>query len=209
MPKKKRPRVICDDSDEEEFDVHLVSGNSCSILEDSKIRLYNHLLILFSDDDSDDCSSASASESVCSDVASEEEENDSDFDVGWASKKAPKSKKPKTQQKQKQPQQRNRTSKLESVSRKQTSRTANCVTTNSHATFRTLQTSPTLVLTKCDVTSRDDVGDCVTSSRELSAKMADSNIIMELLVLARDGRKSTAQHNCAILIAKLCQTDAR
>ena len=28
-----------------------------------------------------------------------------------------------------------------------------------------LQTSPTLVLTKCDVTSRDDVGDCVTSSR--------------------------------------------
>ena len=53
------------------------------------------------------------------------------------------------------------------------------------------------------------LGHCVTSSRELSAKMADSNIIMELLVLARDGRKSTAQHNCAILIAKLCQTDAR
>ena len=42
MPKKKRPRVICDDSDEEEFDVHLVSGNSCSILDDSKIRLYTH-----------------------------------------------------------------------------------------------------------------------------------------------------------------------
>ena len=37
MPKNKRPRVICDDSDEEEFDVHLVSGNSNSILDDSKL----------------------------------------------------------------------------------------------------------------------------------------------------------------------------
>ena len=102
---------------------------------------------------------------MCSDVASEEEENDSDFNVGWASKKAPKSKKPTVQQrKQQKPQQRNRTSKQESASRKQTSRTANCVTTNSHVTLRTLQTSPTLVLTKCDVTSRDDVTDCVTSS---------------------------------------------
>ena len=53
------------------------------------------------------------------------------------------------------------------------------------------------------------LGHCVTSSKDLSSKMADSNVVMELLVLARDGRKTTAQHNCAILIAKLCQTDSR
>lgn len=39
--------------------------------------------------------------------------------------------------------------------------------------------------------------------------LAKTNIIMELLVLARDKTKPTVQHNCAILIAKLSQGDHR
>ena len=49
------------------------------------------------------------------------------------------------------------------------------------------------------------LGHCVASSAALCKQLADSNIIMDLLILARDQHKTTAQHNCAILIAKLCQ----
>ena len=39
--------------------------------------------------------------------------------------------------------------------------------------------------------------------------LVKTNIMMELLVLARDKTKPTVQHNCAILIAKLSQGDHR
>jgi len=44
--------------------------------------------------------------------------------------------------------------------------------------------------------------------RQLTKAVAGSEIIMTLLVLARDQAKPTVQHNCAILIAKLVQQHA-
>ncbi len=39
--------------------------------------------------------------------------------------------------------------------------------------------------------------------------LAETGIMMDLLSQARDRHKVQAQHNCAILIAKLCQGDGR
>lgn len=39
--------------------------------------------------------------------------------------------------------------------------------------------------------------------------LVKTEIIKELLVLARDGKRPTVQQNCAILIAKLAQGDSR
>ncbi|KAJ8316038.1 hypothetical protein KUTeg_006052 [Tegillarca granosa] len=39
--------------------------------------------------------------------------------------------------------------------------------------------------------------------------LVKTDIIKELLVLARDGKRPTVQQNCAILIAKLAQGDSR
>ncbi|XP_012940902.1 tetratricopeptide repeat protein 12 [Aplysia californica] len=44
---------------------------------------------------------------------------------------------------------------------------------------------------------------------KVCSKLTKTNIIQRLLVLARDGRKPNVQSNCAILIGKLAQGDAR
>ena len=53
------------------------------------------------------------------------------------------------------------------------------------------------------------LGHCVTGSRsalgQVTAAAGNADLIMSLLVLARDQAKPTVQHNCAILISKLVQ----
>ncbi len=49
----------------------------------------------------------------------------------------------------------------------------------------------------------------LTTLHGVCHKLTKTNIIQHLLVLARDGRKSDVQHNCAILLAKLAQGDQR
>lgn len=41
------------------------------------------------------------------------------------------------------------------------------------------------------------------------SSLAETNIIMETLVWARDGKKNAVQQNCAILLAKLAQGDPK
>ena len=49
----------------------------------------------------------------------------------------------------------------------------------------------------------------MTSVKKVVVKLVKTNIIQHLLVKARDGQRPAAQHNCAILIAKLSQGDHR
>ena len=46
-------------------------------------------------------------------------------------------------------------------------------------------------------------------SKKLAQQLAQTNIIMDLLYLTRDGHKMDMQKNCGILIAKLCKTDEK
>ena len=46
-------------------------------------------------------------------------------------------------------------------------------------------------------------------SEKVAAQLAVTDIMKELLVLARDGKRHIVQKNCAILIAKLCKADTR
>lgn len=52
------------------------------------------------------------------------------------------------------------------------------------------------------------LGHC-TALPKVCKALAKTNIVMDLLVLARDQAKPTVQHNCAICIAKLAQSDPR
>ena len=49
---------------------------------------------------------------------------------------------------------------------------------------------------------------CATLPK-VSAALAKTNVIMDLLVLTRDGNNTSVRHNCAILIAKLTQGHPR
>jgi hypothetical protein len=40
-------------------------------------------------------------------------------------------------------------------------------------------------------------------------RLTETDIIKDLLVLARDGRHETCQHNCAILLGKLATKDTK
>ena len=55
------------------------------------------------------------------------------------------------------------------------------------------------------------MSNCVNNSSQgalnLSKKLADGNIMMDLLYLTRDGQSKDMQKNCGILIAKLCKSD--
>jgi hypothetical protein len=53
------------------------------------------------------------------------------------------------------------------------------------------------------------IGHCVEGREDVCAKFTATNVIQDLLVLARDSHGRDCQHNCAILCAKLVQGDAR
>ena len=48
-----------------------------------------------------------------------------------------------------------------------------------------------------------------TQIPQVCSVLVMTDIIKELLVLARDGRRPAVQQNCAILIAKLAQGDSK
>ena len=50
---------------------------------------------------------------------------------------------------------------------------------------------------------------CVENDRKLASRLADTNIVMDLLYLARDGARQEMQKNCGILISKLVKNDAK
>lgn len=63
-----------------------------------------------------------------------------------------------------------------------------------------------------DESTVGNVALCLSHCAELPKvckAFAQTNVVMDLLVLARDKAKPTVQHNCAILIAKLCSGDNR
>ncbi len=60
----------------------------------------------------------------------------------------------------------------------------------------------TLCISNCiDVTSK--------TSDKLALNLSNTNIIMDLLYMTRDGRNSDMQKNCGILIAKLCKKNEK
>lgn len=48
---------------------------------------------------------------------------------------------------------------------------------------------------------------CVETSANVAQSLAETNVVMDLVYLARDGRNKELQKNCGILIAKLCKQD--
>lgn len=50
---------------------------------------------------------------------------------------------------------------------------------------------------------------CVETDLGLAQRLAETNIIMDLLYLTRDGYNKDLQKNCGILIAKLVKQDER
>lgn len=57
------------------------------------------------------------------------------------------------------------------------------------------------------------MSNCVNTPSEKSTRLAQllakTNIIMDLLYLARDGQNASMKKNCGILMAKLCKADER
>jgi len=53
------------------------------------------------------------------------------------------------------------------------------------------------------------MSNCVSASEKFSESLSKTDIMMDLLYLARDGLNKEMQKNCGILIARLCKTCER